>query len=248
MDKDYYFEYYQSERSHWWFLARIKILEAQIRRVFPASRKLKILNIGVATGASTEMLLKFGTVTSIEYNQECIDFMKDKLPFEVEYGSILDLQFADNEFDLVCAFDVVEHVEDDGLAVKEMFRVCKPNGLVIVSVPAFASLWGPHDVINHHFRRYIKPQLLELGSKYGQVFYASYFNTFLFPPIYLVRRILNFLPKTKEQKDPRSDLGLVNSKIINSISFHIFHAENYFLKRGMVFPFGVSALALWYKK
>ncbi len=247
MDKEYYFEYYESERAHWWFLARMKILEAQIVMAFPKSRELNILNIGVATGASSEMLAKFGKVTSIEYNQECIDFMKDKLSFEVLYGSILELQFQDNEFDLVCAFDVVEHVDDDYLAVKEMFRVCKPGGLVFVTVPAFSSLWGPHDVVNHHFRRYKKTRLLDLGHLYGTNRYFSYFNFFLFPPIYLIRRLLNFLPKNSSRKDSGSDLGLVKSTLINRIYFQIFYAENIFLKRGYKLPFGVSAMALWHK-
>ena len=130
MTPEYYKEYYHLERSNWWFTARLEILKCQIENLFPHKNDLNILNIGVATGATSQMLEKYGKVKSVEYDEVCFNFVKDKLQIDIEQGTILDLKFVENTFDLVCAFDVVEHVEDDQLAVNEMIRVCKSNGMV----------------------------------------------------------------------------------------------------------------------
>ena len=127
MKKEYYKEYFYLERNHWWFVVRSKILKAVIHKFVSANSSLSILNVGVATGATTEMLSEFGEVTSIEYDPDCCDFMNKHSQIKVINGSILDLPGTDNAFDLVCCFDVIEHVEDHHRAVNELFRVCKQN-------------------------------------------------------------------------------------------------------------------------
>src|SRR3712207_5207220 len=109
MNKDYYEVYYQMERSHWWFKVREKILISQIKRhIAPkAHLPLKILNVGVATGRTTEFLTQFGEVVSLEYDSDCCQFLREKLQMEVIQGSVLDLPFPNSQFDLVCAFDVI---------------------------------------------------------------------------------------------------------------------------------------------
>ena len=125
MDKNYYKEYYHLERSHWWFQARAHILMSHLKRILPPKKDLKILNVGAATGRSSELLMQFGEVMSVEYDKECFDFVAQNLKIPIVKGSILELPFEAEAFDLVCAFDVIEHVNDDYLAVMEMRRVCK---------------------------------------------------------------------------------------------------------------------------
>ena len=74
MDKNYYTEYFELERSHWWFLARKEILATQVSKLFGSNQSIRILNIGAATGASSQMLQAFGEVTSVEYEKDCIAF------------------------------------------------------------------------------------------------------------------------------------------------------------------------------
>src|SRR5690242_8960201 len=107
MDKGYYVEYYRLEREHWWFRARKNIIFNHIRSL-TSSRDLKILNIGAATSASSEMLSYFGEVTSLEYDKDCCEFVKRMSGKEFICASITELPFADGSFDLVCAFDVIE--------------------------------------------------------------------------------------------------------------------------------------------
>src|ERR1700754_4006597 len=113
MQADYYKEYYELERTNWWFTARKQILRDQLIRLFPRQKNLKILNVGAALGASTILLQEFGEVVSIEYSKDCCDFVNQNLGLHFIHGSITELPFENNSFDLVCAFDVVEHVQDD---------------------------------------------------------------------------------------------------------------------------------------
>jgi SAM-dependent methyltransferase len=249
MTPEYYKEYYHLERSNWWFTARLEILKSQIEIMFPHKNDLNILNIGVATGATSQMLEMFGKVKSIEYDEVCFNFVKEKLQIDIEQGTILDLQFAENSFDLVCAFDVVEHVEDDQLAVKEMIRVCKSKGFVFVTVPAFMDLWSKHDEINYHFKRYTSKTLLPLfDSNTGNVIYHSYFNTILFLPIYLVRWISNKFPKLFKRDGSGSDHSMFELGFLNKVLYAIFYAENILLKRLVKLPFGVSFMLSFKKK
>jgi SAM-dependent methyltransferase len=193
MDHNYYAEYYEYERNHWWFTAREHILISIIKTLQKKSyfqQNIKILNVGCSTGRSSEYLAQFGEVTSIEYDAFCCEFTSKKTGLKIIHGSITELDFENNSFDLVCAFDVVEHVEDDALAVAEMKRVLKPNGIMLLTVPAFMDLWSHHDEINHHFRRYTIPELKKhFPEKQENIIFKSYFNTWLFIPIYAFRKL-----------------------------------------------------------
>ncbi len=243
MDKNYYKEYFSLERNHWWFKVRAKIIIFLIDKSLASnSSNIKtVLNIGAATGKTSEILAKYGEVTSLEYDKECCEFVNENLPMKVINGSIVELPFADNSFDLVCAFDVIEHVEDDILALAEMKRVCKPNGLVTVTVPAFMLLWSHHDIVNQHFRRYTKNNLQQLFTSNNLTYsVATYYNSILFLPIFMFRLFTKIIPQKWIRKGAGSDatLGSENG-FVNKVMYQIFNIELTLLK-GMKFPLGVS--------
>ncbi|MEP2771702.1 MAG: class I SAM-dependent methyltransferase [Fulvivirga sp.] len=242
MDKTYYHEYYIQERNHWWFLARLRILESKVAQI-ATDQKLKILNVGAATGATSQMLSKYGEVTSLEYDSDCCKFVREEIGLEVTEGSVLDLPYEDQSFDLVCAFDIIEHVDDDQTAVEEMKRVCAKGGNIFVTVPAFMSLWSDHDVINHHFRRYKKHSLQQLFKESGEVGFTSYFNFYFFIPIYLIRRISNIL--YKKDRKVKSDFNKFKPGILNNLMYAIFLMEKPWLRMRLKFPFGVSIMLIW---
>lgn len=252
MNKEYYIGYYEYERSHWWFLNRSKIIENIARKNVFRDTPLRILNIGVATGASTQMLEKYGTVVSVEYDKDCFEFVSGVLKGTVLNASITELPFEADAFDLVCAFDVIEHVEDHQLAVNEMYRVCKPGGHVYVTVPAYMSLWSKHDVINHHVRRYTRKNLTALFTELrGRKITSTYFNSLLFPPIYLFRVISTLIRPPRAAEQESSDFDVIQSKsiagkLINAILGGIFSIEVVLLKF-LRFPAGVSILFLFRK-
>lgn len=253
MDQAYFKDYYHLEREHWWFLVRRKILAERINTLLNRPRQIHSLNVGAATGTTSDMLMEFGEVMSIEYDEECCRFTQGFLQTPIIQGSILELPFEDNQYDLVTAFDVIEHVEDHQKAVEELWRVCKPGGHIAITVPAYQFLWGPHDEINHHFRRYTATQLQQLFAQLkGQVIYTTYYNSFLFLPIAAFRllvKLLQGLRSTKKEQPPaRSDhkvLGIHGW--INRLLSGIFHLDYYWLKAGLRFPAGVSIM-LFYKK
>jgi len=246
MDAAYFREYYALERKHWWFTVRGKILADLVRRYCSSQPDLRILNVGVATGATSEMLQQFGKVTSLEFDSDCCEFLRTEVGLEVTNGSVLELPFADTSFDLVCAFDVIEHVDDDRKAVTELQRVCRPGGHVFVTVPALMLLWSHHDVVNQHFRRYSKSQLLELFKSSNGIHYATYFNSLLFLPILAFRLMSRLLPDKLLRKGAGSDFTVFEDGVSNTILRAVFSMERKLLKL-FRFPIGVSIACIWQK-
>lgn len=240
MTKDYYKEYYHYERENWWFKVRYQIIDYFLRKHLDAKTNVKILNIGVATGHSTEILMKYGEVKSLEYDHDCCVFTREMLNIEIIEGSITSLPFMEEEFDIVCAFDVLEHIDDDKLAISEINRVCKKNGKVFITVPGFMSLWSRHDEINFHFRRYRKSQILSLFRDYKNL-HSTYFNTFLFPPIFLFRSITRLFPNFKKSETGSDFSVLPKKSFLNTIFYWLFNLEFQTLKV-LNYPFGVSYL------
>jgi len=247
MDKGYYKQYYHLEREHWWFTARLSILEKKVSQLLKDRPDARILNIGIATGATSIMLQKYGEVTSLEYDKDCCEFVKEQCKLEVIQGSMTELPFADNEYDLVCAFDVVEHIEDDSTAIAELKREMKSTGNFFLTVPAFMFLWSDHDEINHHYRRYTRANfgsLLKSQTLTPQ--YMSYFNSLLFLPIAGVRVLQNlFSKKDKPANEQKSDFDGMNSTgLINSILKAIFLLEKPLISLGIRLPVGISVMAI----
>lgn len=246
MNKDYFDEYYFLERQHWWFKARLEIIQQHLEELkFKlGDRKLKILNVGAGPGATTQLLMNYGDVTSVEYDKDCIEMVKAKTGLVFEHESITDLPYASNSFDLVTAFDVVEHIEDDRKAVSELVRVCKVDGFIFTTVPTFQFMWSQHDEVNHHFRRYTHKTYQSLWNEHHnvQIKYSTYFNFFLFLPIAIPRVLSKILKSKKSLKGAGSDFTSYKTGWIDNLLYKIFKNERVFIKKHVRLPFGVSYL------
>lgn len=227
------------EQSHWWFVIRRKLIASIIRKQAIAS-DAPILDIGTSTGTNLRMLkeLGFSNYCGLDSSEEAIRWCAEKGLGVVRKGDVCNMPFADASFDLVLATDIIEHVDDDAKAVDEIRRVLKPNGRLIVTVPAFESLWGLQDDVAHHKRRYRKQQLLDLLHGAGlQSPEGFYFNYLLFVPIWLARRVFRlFKIKLRSENE-------VNGRFLNSIFKAIFSLD---IKTApwIRVPFGVSILAV----
>lgn len=253
MEQDYYKAYYHLERKHWWFLVRKKIIAERIRTLLRNPANLQSLNVGAATGATSDMLTEFGSVMSIEYDATCTEFAKTYMTTPIEQGSILGLPYEANQYDLVTALDVIEHVEDHQLAVQELWRVCKPGGHIVITVPAYSFLWSEHDVINHHFRRYTLNELIALFQHLpGKLIYKTYYNSFLFIPIAAYRLLLNGWKKWQGKAGKSTikyDYEILGTEgWINKLLSGIFHIDYYLMKNGIRFPAGVSIMLFFQKE
>jgi len=227
------------EATHWWFVARRELFAREIARAgIPLSAR--VLDIGTSTGTNLRMLkdLGFRDVTGLDATEEAIRFCAEKGLGTVRQGDVCRMPFADGSFDLVLATDIIEHVEDDLPALKEIARVLAPSGQALITVPAFSSLWGLQDDVAMHKRRYRLGELVARVTSAGlRPGCSYYFNYILFAPIWLARQLIRLL---RIRLNSENEL---NSPLINRVLLWIFRLDVATARR--VSPsFGVSALVV----
>src|SRR5918997_3294807 len=143
------------EERHWWFRERRSILARWLRAMARAGRTPgAALDIGAAAGGNTRVLRRHGwRPVALEYSADGARVARER-GLTVVRGDATNLPAGPATLDLVTAFDVIEHIEDDYLATAEIHRVLRPGGTLLVTVPCDMRLWSAHDVAGHHFRRY----------------------------------------------------------------------------------------------
>jgi len=182
--------------------------------------------------------LGFQQVTGLDMSVDAIAFCQSKGLGRVERGDICSMPFANESFDLVLATDIVEHVDDDRQALREIARVLRPGGTVLLTVPAFNLLWGLQDRVAQHRRRYrLAPLAKQMEDAGLRIKRAYYFNFLLFVPILLARRLIDALGVTLQSE------GQVNTRFLNRILSGIFTMDIWSAPR-LRPPFGVSILML----
>jgi SAM-dependent methyltransferase len=244
MQQQFEHQYHRVEADHWWFVGRRQAIRNLLLAGGP-SRNCRILEVGCSAGPLMTRLQRDGyrNIVGIDCSQEAIDLCHQS-QLDAQVMDARKLSFADASVDIIIASDILEHLEDDGAALREWHRVLKPDGLLIVFVPAFMFLWTGHDVVNKHFRRYNRSDLAgKLKNARFAVERSSYWNTFLFPPVALVRRIKRWIRRGSFPVDGKGDL-FVPTPVLNSTLLGILSLENLFFKWGINWPFGVSTMAL----
>lgn len=246
MEQEVYLEFDRLEGKHWWFRGRRKYLKSLIRRLYSRfiseGAELNFCEIGSGTGGNLSMLTEFATVDAVEMNElarELIRQKKNERVRGVQFGSLPDSIPLQGRYDGVFSLDVIEHVEQDLMAIKQLAKLVKPNGYIITTVPAYQWLWSQHDVANHHKRRYTLKRYRSLFIEAGlEVHYASYFNTLLFP--------LAVLGRIGSRIKPRSNDQAVISMpgfFLNSVLHSLFSLESYWAARAKI-PFGLSIVVV----
>jgi SAM-dependent methyltransferase len=240
MDKDFYFQYAAVEDKHWWFVGRREILNRVICQL-KLPENAKILEAGCGTGGNLRMLSRHGQVAAMELDEIACQFANQRQVTEVRLGSLPHrIPFTD-EYDLIVAFDVIEHLDDDNSALLALRSHLKPGGYLVITVPAYKFLWSHHDDINHHKRRYRLQGLISVVRKANFTLrYGSYFNTLLFPLVAGVRLLQKLLRIENKSNGSSSDLALPSQPINQFLSI-LFASERHFMGK-IRLPFGVSAL------
>jgi ubiquinone/menaquinone biosynthesis C-methylase UbiE len=241
MDQQFYREYAEIEDTHWWFRGRRAIFE-RVLRPFEHRADFRILDIGFGTGAMLTFLARYGNVIGMDMSADAIRFARTRCDRPMFLGDIARVPLQARSLDLVTAFDIVEHVDDDGAALAELARVCKPGGHTLLTVPAFQFLWGNQDVVSHHKRRYTLSQLRDKVEGAGfRVVTISYFNALLFPIVAAVRVGRRLRGRTPEVV--KSDFTMTKPGFVNDTLTRLFAAERSIISRVRL-PVGVSLLCL----
>jgi SAM-dependent methyltransferase len=241
MDRDYELQTHQAEDQHWWYRGRRTVLERVLDDLrLPA--RARILDAGCGSGRNMVEFARHGTVTGVELSATSVALGRERGAGEVIEGSVLDMPFEADSFDLAASLDVIEHLQDDLQALRELRRVVAPGGSLLVTVPAYQWLWSGHDEINHHFRRYTRRSLQRIGEQAGwhQV-RTTYFNSLLLPAAILLRVLDRFSRKTTE-----SSLDLwVPPAPVNWLLERPLTLEAAMIGRGGRIPAGLSLLAVF---
>ena len=153
-----------AEDRHWWYRERRAVLARQARRLGAPGRAVEI---GAAGGGNSLVLRQYGwDVLATEYLAAGVEIARSRGLAAVQ-ADARDLPVRTAGCDLLVAFDVLEHIEDDDRAVAEIFRVLRPGGTALIAVPCDMRLWSHHDVISGHHRRYTRQGLAALIETAG---------------------------------------------------------------------------------
>jgi SAM-dependent methyltransferase len=223
---------YELEDRHWWFRGRRTVIRALIERGEAPARP-RVLDAGCGTGCNlAELEPTAQTVHGVDSALEAVEFCRRRGLDTVSQAELDRLPFGDGAFDLLLATDVVEHLDDDVGALRELRRVAAPGARLLLTVPAYQWLWSAHDDSHQHKRRYTRPQLVARVRSAGwEPVVASYFNALLLPPIAVARRL--------HKADGRSDYDRTPGWL-NTALEQPMRAEAQLIRRGAELPAGVS--------
>ncbi len=242
MDRDYELQTHRAEDRHWWYRGRRSVLEGVIADLgLPA--RARILDAGCGSGRNMVELARHGTVTGVELSDTSVALARARDAGEVIEGSVLDMAFAADSFDLAVSLDVIEHLDDDLSALRELRRVIAPGGALLVTVPAYQWLWSGHDEINHHHRRYTRRSLQRVAEQSGwEQARTTYFNSLLLPAAIVLR----VLDRVNRAKTTESSLDLwVPPGPLNWLLERPLALEAALIARGGRIPAGLSLLAVF---
>lgn len=239
---------YRSEERNFWFRVRNTIIGFFITRYLPSPAR--ILEVGCGTGYVSRYLKKNG------YHNDCADLFVDALHYckkrdagERYYQFNLMDGIIIGEYDGICAFDVLEHIDDDKAVLHNLRSALKPDGHLFITVPADMRLWSDIDIFAEHKRRYsqneLQKKLEECGFKVERI---SYYMTLLYPVLRLTRHLStghkgNDGPDHAEQVKKDAMKELQPSTFLNSLLFLIFSMECLII-RYLNLPFGSSLICV----
>ena len=240
MEEQVYPHLYKIEKEHWWYAARLDILMHFLETRLDLTRPIRSLDVGCGTGAAMEMFSRRFQAFGLDPSPQAIAFCRQRGLSNLFLGELTGYP-AGGHFDLITFLDVLEHVEDDRGTLVTARQLLDDRGRLLITVPAFPSLWSPLDVMLHHKRRYTPAMLRDVVRSAGfSILHLTYFNTLLFP-VALVRRAASRVTHTETMGDLE-----IPGKVLNAVLRNIFELEKPLLPK-VSFPFGLSLLC-WAEK
>ena len=226
--------------THFWYRARrvlINNLLGMIYKDYKADRL--ILEIGCGTGYQIPVLEKWGEVEGSDINLEAVKIAVAG-GYDVKVKDLDKDGLSDYKPEIICLFDVLEHIQNDKKAVENIYASLQNNGYLFLTVPAYNFLFSNHDKAMEHYRRYSRKKIVDLLSQSGfQIIKSGYWNSILFPGILLMRLCKNFLSLFIKKEVYKSESSNLPS-LLSNILFKILQFENFLMTKNINFPWGLS--------
>lgn len=225
-----------AEESHWWFRGR----RAMIKRVLESlelPKQANILDAGCGTGGNLPLLAGFGKVYGFEYDPTARQLADARGLAMVSGGALPhDVPFVPQKFDLIGLFDVLEHLDHPVESLRALGGRLAAGGSLVLTVPAYQWLWGPHDELHEHKRRYSRPLLRKHATEAGlSVAYMSHMNSLLLPAAVAQRAVHRFTQQAAGDLAPGT--------LVNETFYRIWSLERAWIPR-ISAPFGLSIIAV----
>jgi SAM-dependent methyltransferase len=181
---------YRAEQSHFWFRGFRQYMRPALARATAGVSSPRILDCGCGTGSNLDMLRPFGHAVGFDLTRIGTGFARDH-GHRVAQGSIGDIPFRSNAFDLATSFDVFQVLPDavEQSAIREMWRVVKPGGRILLHVAALDILYGGHSALSQETRRYTPSRLRKLVESAGFTVERLTFDHFSLMPFILPVRL-----------------------------------------------------------
>lgn len=240
----------QNAESSFWVSSRNRLFKSLVQRYLEPSGKTKFLEIGCGTGDFINQIVqnKKLEITGSEIYLKGLLYAKKKLPdvdfvqFDVTQGNIGE------QFHIVTAFDVIEHIENDNAALSNISQMLNKSGVLIISVPQHMFLWSNLDEIVKHKRRYSRQELLaKLKANNFDIEYATSFVFILFP-LMLFSRLFDRVGDQSPPDEKGLEKRVKFSRVLNTIFDFFMRIDEGLIKLGASLPFGGTLLVVARKR
>jgi SAM-dependent methyltransferase len=234
------------EASSFWCRSRNRVLRGVVERFTDPLRPLAMLEIGCGIGGVVGALRRFPhlRLTASEIYIQGLRYARSKFP-DVDFIQLdaTAIPFR-SEFDIVGAFDVLEHIQDDERVMQGVHEALRPGGLFIVTVPQYQWMWSALDDIVRHKRRYSRSDLLrKIRRNHFDVLFCSSFVSTLFPAMAASRLLSRGrLAPDDEKKAFAAEVTL--PRAANRVCDWVMRVDELALRLGMSLPFGGSLLVV----
>lgn len=225
------------DERHWWYRGRRRVVRAVLDGL-PVPSPTRLLDAGAGSGRTLDELSMYGHASGIELDPEGVEAARER-GHDVARAPVEAIPHPDGAFAVVTCLDVLEHTSDDVRSLRELRRVTRPDGFLVVTVPAYPWLWSRHDEVNSHQRRYTRRSLRTAAESAGWIVerMTSFNSAYLLPAaaVRIARRSAN--------GDSGSELALT-PPALNRVLELPLRAEAALIGRGVALPAGLSLLAV----